>query len=107
MATQKRTIGKLPVFRGDWLEGVVYSKFNIVTYLGSSFISTMDDNGNVPCTVENNAFVLSYGWNYMANASDSYLLKQREEDIPQGVFDAMQEAGMLDTTKNYYTYEEE
>jgi hypothetical protein len=35
------------------------------------------------------------------------LEKQKEVDIPQEEFDAMMEAGMLDTTKEYYTFEEE
>ena len=107
MATQKRTIGKLPVYRGGYVPGVAYSRLNIVTYLGSSFISLMDDNDSVPCVVENDAFVLSYGWDFFADASAAYLLEQRNVDLPQDEFDDRMEAGALDITKNYYTYEEE
>ena len=107
MATQKRTIGKLPVFRGEFVQGTVYSRLNIVTYLGSSFISQVDANEAVPCVVENDAFKLSYGWAFFADASASYLWKQTEVDIPQQEFDDRLEAGELDVTKRYYTYEEE
>jgi hypothetical protein len=107
MATPKRTIGKLPVYRGTYTENQVYSKFNIVTYLGSTFICTVDANENVPCTIENNSFVLSYGWSFMADNSYSYLMEQKQEFITQNEFDQLEEMGLLDPTKDYYTYEEE
>ena len=107
MATQKRTIGKLPVYRGEYVPGMAYSRLNIVTYLGSSFISQVDANDVVPCVVEDDAFKVSYGWTFVADASAAYLWKQTEVDLPQEEFEAMKEAGQLDTTKRYYTYEEE
>ena len=107
MATQKRTIGKLPVYREEFVPGTRYSRLNIVTYLGSAFISQTDDNEAVPCVVENDTFVLSYGWAFFADASASYLWKQTEVDLPQSEFEAMQEADALDITKRYYTYEED
>ena len=107
MATQKRTIGKLPVYREEYKEGVSYSRLNIVTYMGSSFISNLDGNTAVPCVVENGMFKVSYGWSFFADASAAYLWKQTEVDLPQEEFDAMKEAGELDVNKRYYTYEEE
>lgn len=107
MATQKRTIGKLPVYRGDYVEGTSYSRLNIVTYLGSAFISNVDGNTAVPCVVEGDEFVVSYGWAFFADASASYLRDQREVNMLQKDFDADKEAGLLEITKDYYTYEEE
>ena len=107
MATQKRTIGKLPVYKGAYVSGMKYSRLNIVSYLGSSFISQLDDNGVVPCVVENNVFKVSDGWAFFADASAAYLWKQTEVDIPQEEFDEMYKSGTLDVSKRYYTYEEE
>lgn len=107
MATTKKIIGKVPMFRGEFVLGKTYYKQNIVTMLGSSFISLVDENVNVPCSVVDNSFVLGEGWGFLADASYSYLDKQKEVDIPQEEFDAMMNAGTLDTTKEYYTYEEE
>lgn len=78
MATQKRTIGKLPVFRKEYEEGLSYSRLNIVTYLGSCFISDIDSNTSVPCVVEGRRFILSPGWSSFTDASASYFY---EEDM--------------------------
>lgn len=107
MATTKKIIGRVPVFRDEFVLGKTYYKHNIVTYLGSSFISLVDGNVRVPCSVVNNSFVLNEGWGFLADASYSYLKSLKEVDIPQEEFDAMMEAGTLDITKEYYTYEEE
>lgn len=107
MATTKKIIGKVPTFRGEFVLGKTYYKQNIVTMLGSSFICLVDGNVNIPCSVVDDSFVLGEGWGFLADASYSYLEKEKEVDIPQNVFDAMMEAGTLDTTKEYYTYEEE
>lgn len=107
MATTKKIIGKVPVYRGDFVLGKTYYKHNIVTMLGSSFISLADENTNIPCNVVNDSFVLGEGWSFLADASYSYLKSIKEVDIPQEEFDAMMEAGTLDITKEYYTFEEE
>ena len=81
---------------------------NIVSYLNSSFISLVDGNTSAPCTVEEGNLVLNNGWQFMADSSYAYkLLEEKEVDIPQSVFDKMKEDSELDTTKDYYTYEEE
>lgn len=107
MATTKKIIGKVPVYRGEFVLGKPYYKHNIVTMLGSSFISLVDGNVNIPCSVVNASFVLGEGWSFLADASYSYLKSLKEVDIPQEEFDDMMSAGTLDITKDYYTYEEE
>lgn len=107
MSTTKKIIGRVPVFRGAYEQGREYHKHNIVSHLGSSFVSLVDENKNEPCMVKNNAFVLNEGWAFLADASFSYLKKLNEVDIPQDEFDEMKNTGTLDITKEYYTYEEE
>ena len=104
MATTKKIIGKVPVYRGEFELGKTYSKHNIVTMLGSSFISLVDGNVNFPCTVVNNSFVLNEGWSFLADASYSYLKESSEVDISQEEFEALQESGQLDESKTYYIY---
>ena len=107
MATQKRTIGKLPVYRGAYVSGMKYSRLNIVSYLGSSFISQLDDNGVVPCVVENDILKASEGWEFLADASFGVkLINDREEDIEKSVFEAKKENGELNPNKRYFIYEE-
>lgn len=105
MATTKKIIGRVPVFRDEFELGKTYYKHNIVTYLGSSFISLVDGNVRVPCSVVNNSFVLNEGWSFLADASYSYLKESSEVDISQEEFEALQESGQLDESKTYYIYE--
>lgn len=105
MATTKKIIGRVPVFRDEFVLGKTYYKHNIVTYLGSSFISLVDGNVRVPCSVVNNSFVLNEGWGFFADASYSYLKESSEVDISQEEFEALQESGQLDESKTYYIYE--
>lgn len=81
MAMQRKIIGKLPVYRREYDSATVYGKYNIVTYLGSSFISVKDNNTSVPCVVSNGEFVLSDGWDFFSDNSSAYFLDER--------FDAM------------------
>lgn len=105
MATTKKIIGKVPTFRGEFVLGKTYYKQNIVTMLGSSFISLVDGNIHIPCSVVDGSFVLGEGWGFLADASYSYLKSLKEVDISQEEFDALQESGNLDPSKTYYIYE--
>lgn len=85
MATQKKIIGKLPVFRGEYNKSVVYYKHNIVTYLGSSFISTKDENMSVPCSVGDKKFILSSGWAFFSDSSEAYFMDERFDEMAEVV----------------------
>lgn len=98
---------KVPTFKNEFIQGFAYSRMDIVTYLGSSFISMVDSNMLVPCVVEGDTFKVSNGWSFFADASAAYLFGQTEVDLSQDEFNAMLEAGELDVTKRYYIYEEE
>jgi hypothetical protein len=106
MATTKKIIGSVPTTRGEYKEGEKYYKQNIVSYLGSAFISTIDENMSVPCVVQNGKFVLNEGWAFLVDNSEFYFYKDKEVDLTQDEFDRRKEEGSLDITKDYYTYEE-
>lgn len=107
MATTRKIIGSVPIFRGEYKSSVKYYKQNIVTYYDSAFISTVDENMSVPCVIENNAFSLQDGWDFFIDNSELYFFKESEIDLPQEEFDELKEQGLLDITKIYYTYEED
>lgn len=106
MATTKKIIGSVPIYRGEYKHDEKYHKQNIVSYLGSAFISLSDENTLVPCIVEEQTFVLQPGWEFLIDNSESYFLKGKDIDLPQSEFDRWKEEGLLNITKNYYTYEE-
>lgn len=104
--TTKKIIGTVPISRGEYDPNIKYYKQNIVTYLGSVFISIMNDNMSVPCVIVDNKFVVQEGWEFFVDNSETYFLKYKEIDLPQEEFDKLKEQGLLDITKDYYTYEE-
>lgn len=105
MATTKKIIGSVPVNRGKYDANTKYYKQNIVQYLGSVFISMIDENASVPCIIQDNKFVLQNGWSFFVDNSEFYFFKDKDVDLPQSEFDRYKEEGLLDITKNYYTYE--
>lgn len=76
MATVKKTIGRLPVYKGDWVAGS-YSMLNQVTYLGSTFQSKIDNNTATPATVVNNALQVNANWSVVSNGTAAYLADSR------------------------------
>lgn len=91
MATVKKTIGRLPVYKGDWVAGS-YSMLNQVTYLGSTFQSKIDNNTSQPATVVNNELQINSNWSVVSNGTAAYLagsrltatesrIKKAEQDI--------------------------
>lgn len=106
MATTKKIIGKVPVYRGDWQSGVIYYKHNMVSWLGSLFISLVDNNTQQPAIFDKGNYMVHSSWSFAADGSYSYVEKQSKKLIPQEEFDAMREAGELETWRTYHTYEE-
>lgn len=47
-ATTKLNIGKIPISKGEYLEGTTYQRLNQVTMLGSTYQSKIDDNTSAP-----------------------------------------------------------
>lgn len=74
MATQKKVIGKLPVARGEYVEGTSYGKYNLVTKYGSTYMSKEDNNNTSPATLSDSGKVIvnTEKWETYADASLSY-----------------------------------
>lgn len=74
MATQKKVIGKLPVARGEYVEGTSYGKCNLVTKYGSTYMSKEDNNNTSPATLSDSGKVIvnTEKWETYADASLSY-----------------------------------
>lgn len=48
MGTTKLNIGKIPISKGEYQEGIAYQRLNQVTMLGSTYQSKIDDNTSAP-----------------------------------------------------------
>lgn len=48
MVTTKLNIGKIPISKGEYQEGIAYQRLNQVTMLGSTYQSKIDDNTSAP-----------------------------------------------------------
>ena len=73
MANVTKTIGRVPVYRGQYAQGTVYYKDNIVGMYGSSYISTVDDNTSAPASVdEERNITVNEGWKVFSDASAAY-----------------------------------
>lgn len=65
----KRTFGKIPIYKGDWREGVsVKEKFRF-TYRGSEFQALRDGLITAPLSDSDQ---LNDGWIYISNGTDAY-----------------------------------
>ena len=107
MALVRKSIGRVPVYRGEFSNGKEYYLYNIVSYMGSSFVSTIERNDGVPCKEVDGILVLADGWEFLSDASFGVkLINEREEDIEKSVFEAKKLNGELDPNKRYFIYEE-
>ena len=48
MSATKLNIGKIPISKGEYQEGIAYQRLNQVTMLGSTYQSKIDDNTSAP-----------------------------------------------------------
>ena len=70
MATQSKIIGRVPVSRLEYVEGMTSFKDNIVTRYASAFQCTVDSTTTPPATLNSdNEIVLGEGWIFFADAS--------------------------------------
>lgn len=107
MATVKKIIGKVPVYRGEWTAGVEYLVHNIVSYMGSSFICKADNTNKAPATFSKGVYsVNSEYWDVMADGSYSYVSEASNELMTQEEFETLKGSGKLEEWKTYYTYED-
>lgn len=48
MSTTKLNIGKIPISKGEYQEGIAYQRLNQITMLGSTYQSKIDENTSAP-----------------------------------------------------------
>ena len=65
----KKTFGKIPIYKGDWSEGVTVKEKFRFTYRGSEFQALRDGLTTAPL---NDSDRLNDGWIYISNGTDAY-----------------------------------
>ena len=65
----KKTFGKIPIYKGDWSEGVTVKEKFRFTYRGSEFQALRDGLTTAPL---NDSDILNDGWIYISNGTDAY-----------------------------------
>ena len=65
----KKTFGKIPIYKGDWREGVTVKEKFRFTYRGSEFQALRDGLTTAPL---NDSDQLNEGWIYISNGTDAY-----------------------------------
>ena len=65
----KKTFGKIPIYKGDWAEGVTVKEKFRFTYKGSEFQALRDGLTSPPLDDDYN---LNDGWIYISNGTDAY-----------------------------------
>lgn len=74
MATVKKNIGSVPVWRGKWASGTSYKLYNIVELDGNAYVSTVNDNTARPATTGTDGKItLGAGWGLLAGNPDGTL----------------------------------
>lgn len=65
----KKTFGKIPIYKGDWSDGVTVKEKFRFTYRGSEFQALRDGLTSAPL---NDSDQLNDGWIYISNGTDAY-----------------------------------
>lgn len=72
MAQVTKNIGKIPVYKGDWVQGS-YGRLNQVSLFGSTFQSKIDKNTNKPAEIVEGKLVVNQNWDVVSNGTEAYL----------------------------------
>jgi len=83
MANQRKLIGKIPVYRGEWNSGnAPYHKLNDVTLFGCTFRSKIDNNSYAPATIgEDGNIVINENWSLIASGFEADRINKEIEFI--------------------------
>lgn len=81
MSTITKIIGRLPV-RRDYVSGGTYYLYNLVTYLGSSWICTVNSTTNTPASLNSEGKpVANDGWEVFSDSTNSYIVESDVDRI--------------------------
>lgn len=89
MSIQKRNIGRIPVYFGDWDATKTYQSKNRVTLYGSEFESKIDNNTNhAPATYNSTTRVVTFDtdrWYIISNGTDAFFAAERMDDMQEQI----------------------
>ncbi|MBQ9255021.1 MAG: hypothetical protein IJ180_09650 [Bacteroidales bacterium] len=89
MATSKKTIGVLPVYKGEWASGTSYTYLNRVSLYGCEFQSKLKtaNKGNAPATYNESTNVVTLTntdkWQLVSDGRDTYQAGKRLTAVEQ------------------------
>ena len=78
----KKTFGKIPIYKGDWREGVTVKEKFRFTYRGSEFQALRDGLTTTPL---NDSDQLNDGWIYISNGTDAYRAAEKIQANADGI----------------------
>lgn len=110
MVLTKLNIGKIPISKGEYQEGIAYQRLNQVTMLGSTYQSKIDDNTSAPAQMGTDGAVENINtdkWLCIAvgnvSAAKKVVYNNETSGLEAGnVQEAIDE--VLNSTKNVDTY---
>lgn len=74
MGRQRKIFGRLPMYKGDWAEGVIVKEKFRFTYRGSEFQALMDGLTTAPMDDNDN---VNDGWKVISNGTAAYKADER------------------------------
>lgn len=101
MALQRKTIGRISQWLGDYQPGKSYKEKNRVTLLGSEFESLHDGNDTVPATIDSETHELVVNtehWKVVSNGTTPYTITQQLNDLMADIrtaLDTLNEDGVI------------
>ena len=76
MAVQKRILGRVPTYQGDYDSRRTYDRLNRVTLFGSEFQSKIDANSTPPAVLSEDGRSVVFNeenWDIISNGTDAAL----------------------------------
>lgn len=106
MTKTRKVIGKVSVPRGEFSEGTTYYRYNVVTYLGSAFMCTVDSTTVAPATLQDDGetVVLNTGWIFFADATAARSVGTRVSSLERdlGQYEPLPSVAMTAETTGKY-----
>jgi len=92
--TKKVVLGRVPFYRGDWVENIPYYRQNMVSFCNGLFVSKVDNNlGNEPVAFiydedgRTIGYIINMNWKCVANAYDASIYAMQQGDAAREVAD--------------------
>lgn len=106
MTKTRKVIGKVSVPRGEFSVGTTYYRYNVVTYLGSAFMCTVDSTTVAPATLQDDGetVALNTGWIFFADATAARSVGTRVSSLERdlGQYEPLPSVAMTAETTGKY-----